>query len=81
LDDELVISSGSDYKPGFEEEEDSEEDVSLVIDLAANLDMGGGVASSDDEEADVAGESSSKNCEKRKREVPVTVDIDIGDVR
>jgi len=43
----LAISSGSDYEPGVEEEEDNEEDVSLVTDLVADLDMGEVVVSSE----------------------------------
>ena len=47
-----MILLGSDYEPGVEEEEDSEDDVSLLMDLTIDLDMGEGVMSLEDEGVD-----------------------------
>ena len=43
----------------------------LVMDLAADLDTGGGVGSSEDEGANLTGKGSSRNCGKRKMGVAV----------
>ncbi|KAJ8433812.1 LOW QUALITY PROTEIN: hypothetical protein Cgig2_017882 [Carnegiea gigantea] len=73
MDEDLVISSGREYEPDGQGEEDSDGGVSLV----AELGVGDGLSSNEEEEADGEGEESSykmKRATEARDGIPNCVD-------